>query len=239
MFARVRDAVKAAILSGELAAGSRLPSESDMGKQYGVSRITVRQALAELQSEGLVRTINGRGSFVSASHSRQVASPFVGVLESMRKRGHRVHARLVSHRNIVVPAAVALALDVPRGSKVGAITVVRYRDDKAFAIGTTYVDTELANRLAAENLVDQDISEVLTARLGVRVAKTRVRAQAAAATAAIARTLERKTGSPVLRILTTSFDYEDRPTTYSETQCDPEVMDYRVTLYRSGPREGA
>nr|MBF0684327.1 GntR family transcriptional regulator [Pseudomonas sp.] len=235
LFAQVRNVLRAAILSGELAAGQRLPSESELSLAHGVSRITVRQALADLQASGLVRTVNGRGSFVSEPDLPGDHGPLVGVLESMRKRGYQARGKLLSHRSVAASEAVARALRVQPGTPVGAVRVARYCNDLPFAVGTTYTSLELAARLAAENLVEQDMTTVLNSRLGVRMAATKVTVQAVAATAALARLLKREPGSPILRILTTSLDYERQAVAYGETDCNPDVMDYRVTLRRSTP----
>ena len=235
LFAQVRNALRAAILSGKLAAGQRLPSESELSLAHGVSRITVRQALADLQASGLVRTVNGRGSFVSEPDLPGDHGPLVGVLESMRKRGYQARGKMLSHRTVAASEVVARALGIQPGTLIGAVRVARYCNDLPFAVGTTYTSLELSARLAAEDLVDQDMTTVLNSRLGVRMAATKVTVQAMAATAALARALKREPGSPILRILTTSLDYERQSVAYAETDCNPDVMDYRVTLRRSTP----
>ena len=61
---RVYQSVKKAILVGELPPGSKVPPEFDLSEEYGVSRNTVRRAYLALSQEGLIRSVNGRGSFV-------------------------------------------------------------------------------------------------------------------------------------------------------------------------------
>ncbi|WP_170235506.1 GntR family transcriptional regulator [Verticiella sediminum] len=239
-FAQVRDAVRADILAGVLPAGGRLPSEAQLCRQYGVSRITVRQALAELQASGLVHTVNGRGSFVSQPRAPGGQGPLVGVLEAMRKRGWKAHGRLLSHSVQKADAEVALALNLPPRTPVGAVTVARYCDDVPFAVGTTYLAPELAERLAAQDLEHNDVTDVLHRLLGLRTARTRVTVQAVAAQGMVARRLRKPAGAPLLRVLTTGLDYEGQPATYSETYGTPELLEYRVTLHNdtSSAREG-
>lgn len=232
LFAQVRDALRAEILRGEVAPGGRLPSESALIQRFGVSRITVRQAVAELQSLGLVQTVNGKGTYVRRPDHAQAHGPLVGVLEAMRKRGHRAHARMLSHEVVPAQALVARELEVPKGSPVGAVTVLRFRDDQPFVVGTTWSRPELAERLAGEDLSELDIMTALEDRLGVRIARTRVAVGATLAGARLARRLDYAKGAPVLRIRTTSFDHDQRPIVCSETDCRADIMDYRVTLRR-------
>lgn len=230
LFAQVRDALRSDILDGRLAPGERLASESALIARFGVSRITVRQALAELNAAGLIETVNGKGSYVTRPGRGQAHGPLVGVLEAMRKRGHRAHGRMLSHRTVKATRDVARALDLAEGSAVGAVTVLRYRDDVPFVLGTTWCAPEVADRLAAQDLAETDVATAIEAGLGLRSAATRVRVLAALANARIAKRLDYAEGAPVLRIVTTTIGWDQRPIAHSVTDCRADMMDWRVTL---------
>ncbi|MHC1782327.1 MAG: GntR family transcriptional regulator [Anaerolineaceae bacterium] len=77
------------ILTGELPPGERIPSEEDLVTAYGLSRGTVRQAIAQLESERLIETEHGVGSFVRALHPKAVPFRFVSPPdESAARRRH-------------------------------------------------------------------------------------------------------------------------------------------------------
>lgn len=57
--------IEADIVAGRIAPDTRLPSEPDLALQYGVARMTIRRAVAQLRDKGLVVTVHGRGSFVA------------------------------------------------------------------------------------------------------------------------------------------------------------------------------
>jgi GntR family transcriptional regulator len=230
LFAQVRDALRADILSGALGPGQRLPSESDLIARFGVSRITARQAIAQLQANGLVQTVNGKGSFVTPPGRGEGRGPLVGLLEAMRKRGIRARAEMVSHRQQKATRAIARELEYSPGEPVGAVTVLRYRDEVPFVIGTSWLAPEAAQRLAHLDLTEQDIATAIEVGLGLRSALTRVRVSATCANARLAERLAYAKGAPVLRIHTTSIGWDHRPIVYSETDCRADMMDYRVTL---------
>ncbi len=230
LFAQVRDALRADILAGGLAPGDRLPSESAMIARFGVSRITVRQAIAELQSDGLVQTVNGKGSYVTRPGRGEGRGPLVGVLEAMRRRGHRARGRLLSHRTTRASRTVARELDLPAGEPVGAVTVLRYRDDVPFVVGTTWCAPGVAERLAREDLATHDVATAIEVGLGLRSASTRVRVSAGLADARIAKRLDYAPGAAILALRTTAIGWDQRPIAYSETHCRADMMDYRVTL---------
>jgi GntR family transcriptional regulator len=232
LFAQVRNQLRAEILDGTLRSGSQLPSESELIARFGVSRITVRRALAELQTSGLISTVSGKGSFVSRPGNARAHGPLVGVLETMRRRGHRAHGRLVSHRQVAASPEVAAALRVTPGSPLGAVTVLRYLDDQPFVIGTSWLDPSLSARVAAQDLTERDVAVIIEEVLGLRVARTRVRVEAALADAGLARRLHCERGAAILRIHSTTYGFDSQAISHAVTDCRSDRMDYRVTLHR-------
>src|ERR1022692_3365354 len=83
LYARIRDELRAQIVSGAYAPHARLPSESELMAQYGVSRITVRNALAELEKEGVLFKLAGKGVFVSKPKPFQSLVRLQGFAEAM------------------------------------------------------------------------------------------------------------------------------------------------------------
>lgn len=65
LWRQVADDIAAAVVSGELVSGERLPNEFALAEVYGVARVTIRRAMEELKSRGLVRVQQGRGTFVT------------------------------------------------------------------------------------------------------------------------------------------------------------------------------
>jgi GntR family transcriptional repressor for pyruvate dehydrogenase complex len=64
------------ILSGQWPAGYKLPSESELRKQFGASRTVIREAIRRLQGRGLLKTVNGSGSYVSDCQLEHVSQAF-------------------------------------------------------------------------------------------------------------------------------------------------------------------
>ena len=115
---RVVTGLKERILSGDLAPGSKLPSESELIAAYAVSRTVVREAVTRLRAEGLVETFQGRGSFVLA-----VPEPTTFRVEASALRTHRDVLAMVDFRIGIESEAAALAAaraDAGASSAVGA-----------------------------------------------------------------------------------------------------------------------
>ena len=115
---RVVTGLKERILSGDLAPGSKLPSESELIAAYAVSRTVVREAVTRLRAEGLVETFQGRGSFVLA-----VPEATTFRVEASALRTHHDVLAMVDFRIGVESEAAALAAaraDAGGASAVGA-----------------------------------------------------------------------------------------------------------------------
>lgn len=114
---RVVTGLKDRILAGELPPGTRLPSESDLIEEYGVSRTVVREAVTRLRTEGLVETFQGRGSYVLS-----IPAPSSFTFESTAVRSQRDVLAVVDFRLGIESESAALAAQHRTATDAAAIT---------------------------------------------------------------------------------------------------------------------
>ena len=97
LFAQVRDTLKANIAEGHLAPGDKLPSEAALEQRFGVSRVTIRQALAELQKLDLIDKVNGKAPRLEPLQAALVRPPLervrvrepAGLDDDLREHAHQ------------------------------------------------------------------------------------------------------------------------------------------------------
>ena len=128
LYGQIRNALRARILDGSYAPGTQVPSESALGQLYSASRITVRQALSDLQKEGLIYKVHGKGSFVSRPKAFQNVSTLQGFAEQMSTRGYEVLNQLLSLAHAPASQQVANRLQLPEGALATEIRRVRLLD---------------------------------------------------------------------------------------------------------------
>ena len=135
-YAQIIERIESAVSRGELKAGDRLPPERRLAAELGVSRMTLRQALATLESRGLVTRTTGRrgGTFVASPKVERDVSAFAGLSEQLRRQNVTAGARLLSAVEEPAGEAVAEALQLALGDPVAEIVRVRLADREPLAL---------------------------------------------------------------------------------------------------------
>lgn len=237
LYERIRLSLREDILGGGLPPGSRVPSENNLGLRYGVSRITVRQALAALQQEGLIFTRQGKGSFVSRPKAFQNVNTLQGFGEQMAPLGYEVLNQLRELREVPASARVAARLGMPAGEPVTQIQRVRLLDREPVSLEWTWVRPALGRQLAQADLLTRDIFLILENDCGVTLGHAELALDAVPADADTARALRIAEGSPVLRIERLTHDAAGVPVDHEFLYFRGDTFQYRFRVDRHRPQE--
>ncbi|MBC7704775.1 MAG: GntR family transcriptional regulator [Rhodoferax sp.] len=232
LFVQVEANLRQRILTNQLEAGSKLPSEAELEVDFGVSRITVRQALAALRAAGLIRKENGKGSFVTRPTDSPDLGPLTGFYEHMRAHGRKAHGQTISVRSIRATSLHAHALGIAEGELLSAVTILRIVDDRPLAVGLTVGVPKLMKSMQSEDMENNDVMAILEGRLGYRLRSTHVESSAVAAGKLHARQLLIGENDPVLRMRFTPHDTADQPVCWSEMHFRGDAFSYRVVVNR-------
>lgn len=229
---RIHEELRERIVSGSWREHARVPSESELMKQYGVSRITVRKALSDLERDQLIFKVAGKGSFVSQAKPFQELGRLQGFAEAMGAMGHETYNRVLALKTVAASEQVASHLKLPEGSKVTAIQRVRYLNREPVSLDLTWIPRELGERLAREDLSTRDIFLILENQCGVALAHAELSIGAAVADAKVAKQLRIEPGAPVLQIERTTFTRDGKPVDYEQLYCRSDNFQYRLRLER-------
>lgn len=140
----------ARIASGLLLPDDRLPPEEELAAALGVSRMTLRQALATIEGKGLLERRRGRagGNFIREQQIECDLTGLPGFTEQMRRAHVRAGARVISVRRMPAPLRVATALELGHQQEVFEIIRVRSARRKPLALEETYLPAHLFEGLA-------------------------------------------------------------------------------------------
>jgi GntR family transcriptional regulator len=129
---------------------SKIPAERELCEMYKVSRITVRQALKELQNEGYLYRKQGKGTFVTGQKFVQRLSQFYSFSEEIAKMGSTPGTRIISFDIVEAELSIAEKLNITITDKIFAIKRLRLADNEPFAFEISYVVYKYAKELTEE-----------------------------------------------------------------------------------------
>lgn len=196
------------IEKGNYPVGSRIPPEHELEETYQVSRVTVRRALAELTSEGLLERKQGKGTFVSTPRISQDLKSIHSFHDSCKKNGVRAGTRVIHVTEIDADATDIQDLNLREGDRVVETLRVRSADGEPVTLEKNHFST-VYSYLENENL-NGSLYNVLR-DYGVEPKEATHSISLAFATETQAKLLNIETGSPLIRLKEVVFDQKGRP----------------------------
>ncbi|HEY5840026.1 MAG TPA: GntR family transcriptional regulator [Mycobacterium sp.] len=196
--------------TGQIERDSRLPSENEMCKEFGISRATVRQALQVLEARGLVYRVANRGVFAGDRNTDHgwLIQGSQGFLENAITHQNRSVTTMVIRSGFaVLPDFACRELRLPEGSEGFELVRLRHLDGKPAVFSTNYIPRAAADYVAQASDVlagTASLSELMT-RSGFPMAGAHRSVRAVLPTAQIAEALEVKKSAPMLQIRSTSW----------------------------------
>ena len=130
--------------SGKWGASARVPSENDIVKSFGVSRMTANRALRELQDEGVLVRIAGVGSFVAAAQAHGHPLEIRGIDREIRERGHVHRSEVVALERVRAVAELAEDFGVAARTELYCSVIVHFENDRPIQLEDRYVLPQLA-----------------------------------------------------------------------------------------------
>ena len=209
LYRQLMQKLRADIASGKYPTHSRIPSETELCDAYQVSRVTVRKALAELTREGLLRRMQGKGTFVCAPRIRKSLREVTSFHEACRHMGCTPGTWVLSAGMTDATDEVRASLLLPDDS-AGVVEIVRLRtaDGQPVMLETNCFPA------AYDALLHEDLNGSLYAlleKLGVEAASGTHEISLCYATAAQARQLDVNPGDALLQLVQVIFDQHGAP----------------------------
>lgn len=235
--ARIAAQLRERIASGSLAAGSALASEADLQAQFGVSRGTVRQALAALRAEGLISGTRGRRPVVARPALSQSFDQMVSFSAWALRAGRVPGARTLELSRRPCPVQLAPLLDLDPGTPVFQYTRLRLLDGEPVMVEHgTFV--EAVGRLLLDFDLDNGSVYAQLSTRGVVLAEADQQISAVGATAELSELLAVPRRSPVLSVRRRVFDADGTPVEFSSDSYRGDIFNItvhnRIALARAG-----
>jgi GntR family transcriptional regulator len=217
LYHQVKDILLAAIDAGHWASDQQLPNESKLAELFGVSKITVRQALQELADLGYIRREQGRGTFVSQPKFGQGPRELMSFTEEMDRHRLTASARVLEKTVSEADLAVAEHLQLRLHAQVFVLRRLRLADGEPMGIQTAHIPVDLAPGLSQEDFENVSLYGLLQSRYGIQPARGHEQYFATSADADSAVLLGIPAGAPVFAAERVTFTKNGTPFEFTKS----------------------
>lgn len=200
------EALKEKINQGDWKAGEQLPSEPELCEIYGVSRTVVRQALREIELEGIISRRKGKGTFVAEPKIDEgLAQKLTGFYQDMIDRGLKPVTKVLSNEIVPANKKIAEFLNIEPETLVFEITRLRFVNDEPIVLVSTYLPYAVCPQLENTDLSDRSLYTFLEEECGLFIVSGRRYIEAVAANEMEAALLNVEVGSPLILLDSVSY----------------------------------
>ena len=209
------------IISGHFAPGSAMPKEEDLCLQFDVSRITVRRALTDLESHGLVDRRQGRRTFVRADLPTPRAAATLSYVDALHKTATETKAEVLSVETTTVPNAVAEQLQLEQGALAVHALRLRKAGGVTLMVSDAWIPEPFGGLVTVAALKKKALYEILMDQ-GMVFGRVIQEITAIVADPTYARWLNTEVGTPLLRLTRIVHDATRLPVQHLTVTVSPE-----------------
>jgi len=211
LYRQIEDDLLTQIREGQLKAGEMLPAERELCDHYGVSRITVRHAMRELETRGYVGRQRGKGTFVSHSRIRREMGRLISFSQEMEAQGRTPGSRLLNLQHRPADSSTAALLNVDVGDPVWIVERLRLADEETIAASTSYLNLPLNVYLTPLELATETSLWALLERKGIEIGQAEMTVRAMTAGSHYADLLLVDEGAALLVIDGVNYAAQEQP----------------------------
>ena len=211
---RIAETLRDRIRDGALAPGARLDNQRQLAKSFGVTLMTLRQALAVLERENLIARRHGLGTFVAArsiDYDILQLRRFAGDLQA---QGEAIGTRVLGSRFVLADRRVTDALGVGATARVFVLERLRLIDDRPLSLQRSFLPRYLGDEVARADLATTPLRDALEFKLGVTIVRAHETVSAVRLGRREARELGCASGVAAFESERVSFDAEGSPVVF-------------------------
>ena len=225
------------LIEGELSPHDKMPTERELAETFGVTRLTVRRALDQLDYEGRVYRTQGAGTFVSEPRIAKSVE-LTSFTDDMRARGLTPGSQSVSVVEIPAGAEIGARLGISPRDHVAHIFRIRTADGEPMCLENTYIPAGLAPGLA-QRPIEGSLYQTLTEAYSLRIEKAEQSVHATVLDPDAATALGVPEFSPAFKVSRVAYDARNRRIEYAESIYRADRYSYDFVIYRSpkGPNK--
>ncbi len=223
-YERIRTDIAHQIASRVIEAGDRLPSEDELARHYGVTRMTVRHALDHLVTDGLIKRRWGVGTFVlGALPPHRTVNRLQSLTEELTTAGKLLTTKIVEQLQTSADGEIAEKLDLEPGASVVSLRRLRSLDGRPVAVQHSWVPMAVCPTLSRAALINGSLYATLTAEAGVALGAADQVVTAIGADHVLSELLQVRKGAALIHTERVTFDAGGRPVEFARSWTAPDL----------------
>lgn len=232
-YIQLMDVLKEKIEKEGLKPGDQLLSETELCNLYRVSRTVVRQALRELELEGLITRRKGKGTFIARPKIEEgLVQKLTGFFQDMVDRGHIPETKVLVNQVMPAPLKVAKYLEIEPGAEVHYIERLRFVQGEPIVLVDTYIPYVLCPGLGVHDLSAQSLYALLEDEYGLTISRGKRFIEAVAANEREAQLLKVEIDSPMILLDSVTYLADGTPMEYYHAIHRGDRSRFEVELVR-------
>jgi GntR family transcriptional regulator len=228
LYVQIETVLKSQIRMGRLREGDRLPSEKELSREYGVSPLTVRQALGALVAEGYLDRKPGRGTIIKNDFQERVVLRLSGDMDELLALGKETETRVLNCEVIKGHDKAARFLKLGPAVLIGFVEKVRYWKNLPFMVVEEFAPKSLVGSLPGRNKSAESFYFILTQRKGYILKEASQTIESSTADQRIASLLQIEMGSPLIYMERTFYEESGLPVLFQITFTRADHFKFQV-----------
>ncbi|WP_099974325.1 MULTISPECIES: GntR family transcriptional regulator [Lactobacillaceae] len=217
IYIQIHNQIKEQIEKGKWDVGERIPSERQLADDFGVSRMTLRQAVQTLVDEGILQRQVGSGTYVSSSKVQEKMSGTTSFTELTEEQGKKPSSTTVSYHFVDPTVSEMEQLNLNEGDLVLRMERIRYADEQPICFEVTTIPVDLIKDLSKEDITSS-LYKALETKANYKLGNAKQTVSSMLASEKIATLLNVKRGSAILRLRQITELEDGRPFEYVRSQ---------------------
>lgn len=209
LYFQLRELIASAIKGGNWGLNCQLPSERELTAMYGLSRMTVRQAMTALVNDGLIVRKRGKGTYIAPPKLDYGLLHMTSFTEDMLQRGLTPSTRLLAVRQLTAIGKTARVMGLTPGSVITLVERLRLANGEPMAYELCHLPQERFPHIGAEEVSDGSLYDFILKKYNVKPFKAGQTFEATLASPREAELLQVKEGAPLLLLERVSHDNKD------------------------------
>lgn len=230
LYVQLAGALEKGVRDGTYPEGARIPSEQELIRSCGVSRVTVRMAMGHLLEKNLIVRKQGRGTFVRKQMITQPMEELFGYYPSLLQKGMKPRTRVLEYQAIAANGEVGESLHLSPEEKVMRFVRQYFLGRNVRVLIEMYIPANLAGHWTKKDAEEKNSFRLLQEHAGLQIGSSSVKIRAARASRELGRLLNVPPRSPVLELRRITYSVQQKPVEYAILHFPGDGYELTATL---------